>query len=59
MKYIQKHILDFSYIPHQEHEISLIIENINDLNQHFMPFKLNFTKYFKYANGVPYLLSPT
>ena len=23
----------------------LVIENINDLNQHFMPFKITFTKY--------------
>ena len=38
---------------------SMVIENINDLNQHFMPFKITFTNIFKDANGNPYFLSLT
>ena len=29
------------------------IENMNDLNQHFMPFEITFTIFLKDANGFP------
>ena len=31
----------------------MIIENMNDLNQHFMPFKIILQNIFKDDNGFP------
>ena len=37
----------------------MIIENMNDLNQHFMPSEKKLQNIFKDANGFPWILSPT
>ena len=57
MKYIQKQKFKyfrlFYKFPHPEHEISLMIENMNDLNKQLMPFKILLQNIFKDANGFP------